>query len=173
MPTEDNGLYSTTEDFAMRQSLWCAPGECYSYATSSSHVPAMIVRHMSGNLVSRFTDFLISDGEKPWRNRDAEFEERAYARGEVERLWDEGWRALEEQLAALDDSKLADTVAIRGAKLTVHEALSRALAHAAYHVGQIVLLARIGSGGNWDWISIPKGQSGAYNANPTMEKQPR
>jgi uncharacterized damage-inducible protein DinB len=134
---------------------------------------AMLVRHMSGNLASRFTDFLTTDGEKPWRERDAEFETRPYTRAEVDTLWREGWAVLEATLAGLTDADLGATVTIRGQPLTVHSALSRSLAHVAYHVGQLVLLARMHAGEPWRWISIPKGGSDAYNARPDMEKAPK
>lgn len=131
---------------------------------------AMIVRHMSGNLVSRFTNFLTEDGEKPDRHRDAEFEERAYTRDEIEELWAKGFAVLEHALASLHDGDLQRTVTIRQQPLTVHAALTRALAHIAYHVGQIVLLARIAAADRWEWLSIPKGKSEEYNAAPTREK---
>jgi uncharacterized damage-inducible protein DinB len=133
---------------------------------------AVIVRHISGNLISRFTDFLTSDGEKPWRHRDAEFEDKHYSRQEITQLWTSGWRRLEDELAKLTDADLENVVQIRGQSLTVHEALARSTAHVAYHVGQIVLLGRILSDGNWQWISIPKGQSEIYNQNPILEKKP-
>jgi uncharacterized damage-inducible protein DinB len=133
---------------------------------------AMLVRHMSGNLASRFTDFLSTDGEKPWRQRDAEFEERTYTRAEVDALWRDGWQVLEATLAGLTDADLAATVHIRGQPLTVHAALGRSLAHMAYHVGQLVLLARMYAAEPWRWISIPKGASDAYNARPDREKAP-
>ncbi len=124
---------------------------------------AMIVRHMSGNLVSRFTDFLTTDGEKPSRDRDSEFVEHQYSRAEVNEMWTTGWRAAETTLSELSDADLARVVTIRQQPLTVHAALCRSLAHASYHVGQIVLLARTGTD-EWKWISIPKGASQAYNA---------
>lgn len=133
---------------------------------------AVIVRHISGNLVSRFTDFLNSDGEKPWRDRDSEFQDRHYDRRDVERLWAEGWAVLEAQLSELTDEQMQNQVYIRGQAWTIHAALCRSLAHVAYHVGQIVLLARILNDGNWKWLSIPKGQSGEYNMNPTKERKP-
>jgi uncharacterized damage-inducible protein DinB len=133
---------------------------------------AMIVRHISGNFISRFTDFLTTDGEKPWRNRDSEFEDAKYDAADIERIWTEGWEALESELSRLSDEQLQQTVYIRGEAWTVDGALCRSLAHVSYHVGQIVLLARILNDGNWDWISIPKGQSPRYNTNPTMEKKP-
>jgi Protein of unknown function (DUF1572) len=141
--------------------------------TPDGNSVAVIVRHLSGNMKSRFTDFLTTDGEKPWRQRDREFEEWHPTRAELETAWNEGWAVLEGALAGLSDSHLQRQVTIRGQNLTVHDALSRALGHIAYHVGQIVLLARIHAEGGWDWISIPKGGSAAYNANPTKEKGPR
>ena len=124
---------------------------------------AMIVRHVSGNFVSRFTDFLTTDGEKPDRDRDREFDERSYARAEMDVLWARGWAILEAQLQALQDADLDRTVTIRRQPLTVHAALSRSLAHVAYHVGQLVLLGRMHAGDGWQSLSIPRGQSEAYN----------
>lgn len=124
---------------------------------------AMLVRHLSGNLTSRFTDFLTSDGEKPWRHRDAEFEEREYDREEIRAMWEEAWDLVDRELAKLEDCHLHLQVTIRGQCLTVHAALARAVAHVAYHVGQIVLLARMLASEEWRWISIPKGRSEEYD----------
>lgn len=132
----------------------------------------MLVRHMSGNLAARFTHFLTEDGEKPWRDRDAEFETRTYTRAEVDALWTRGWDVVEREVGALTDAQLGATVHIRNQPLTVHAALCRSLAHVAYHVGQIVLLARGAAAHEWQSLSIPKGQSAAYNQNPTREKRP-
>ena len=104
---------------------------------------AMIVRHISGNMTSRFTDFLTADGEKPWRNRDSEFENREYERKEIYDLWERGWAVLEKELGSVTDGDMGKTVRIRGRAWTVHEALARSLAHLSYHVGEIVLLARM------------------------------
>jgi hypothetical protein len=134
---------------------------------------AMIVRHVGGNFVSRFTDFLTTDGEKPWRDRESEFETRHYSRGEMMSFWEGGWKVLETQLASLTDTDMSRTVTIRGQPLTVHAALSRSLSHVAYHVGQLVLLARTSAEAPWRWISIPKGATAAYNAKPDLEKAPR
>ena len=140
--------------------------------TDDGNSIAMIARHVGGNLASRFTGFLTEDGEKPWRDRDAEFETRDYTRREVQEWWARGWDVLERELGALDDGDLARAVRIRGQSLTVHAALCRSLSHVAYHVGQIVLLARGTSGEAWQSLSIPKGQSAEYNLNPTREKRP-
>lgn len=133
---------------------------------------AMLVRHLGGNLQSRFTNFLTEDGEKPWRDRDAEFADRTYTRSEMDDQWTAGWKALEQALDDVGEDDLQSTVKIRGQVHTVHEALCRSLAHAAMHVGQIVLLARIVATDEWKWISIPKGKSQEYNQNPSMEKRP-
>lgn len=133
---------------------------------------AVIVRHISGNLISRFTDFQSSDGEKAWRDRDSEFQDIRYDPREVERLWEEGWNVLESELSKLSDTQLHQHVLIRGQSWTIHEALCRSLAHVSYHIGQIVLLARILNDSDWQWISIPKGESSEYNRNPAKEKKP-
>lgn len=131
---------------------------------------AMLVWHLSGNLASRFTDFLTSDGEKPWRNRESEFAARAVTPAEVLAKWEEGWAVLFGTLAGLADDDLPRTVRLRGQEWTVLDALHRSLAHAAYHVGQIVFLARSLRGDQWEWLTIPPGKSEEYNRNPTREK---
>ena len=133
---------------------------------------AMIVRHMSGNLVSRFTDFLTADGEKPTRDRDAEFADATYTRAEMDAMWKRGWAVLDDTLAQLRDEDLSRTVTIRQQPLTVHAALCRAVAHQAYHVGQLVLLARMMAESDWQSLSIPKGGSQRYNVSPDREKRP-
>ena len=138
---------------------------------SDNNSIAIIVRHISGNLISRFTDFLTTDGEKEWRDRDSEFEDVKYARQQVDQMWARGWAVLESQLTALKDEDLEKTVTIRGHPMTVHEALCRSLAHTASHVGQIILLAKVLSEGNWKSLSIPKGMS--REANQNLKKQNR
>jgi len=123
---------------------------------------AVICWHISGNFQSRFTDFLTSDGEKPWRNREEEFDDRAVSRAEFLEKWEGGWRVLFAALDALGDDQLRDTVTIRGQALKVHEALHRSLAHVAYHVGQMVYAARALRGDAWKSLSIPRGQSNSY-----------
>jgi uncharacterized damage-inducible protein DinB len=131
---------------------------------------AVIVWHLSGNLKSRFTDFLTSDGEKPWRKRDEEFEARAVTSAELLERWNEGWKTVLGTLAGLTDSDLSRTVTIRGVGFQVHEALHRLMAHTSYHVGQIVYLAKSFRGTDWKTLSIPLGRSEEYNRNPTLEK---
>jgi len=123
---------------------------------------AVICWHISGNLRSRFTDFLTTDGEKPWRHRDQEFEGRTVSRAELMAKWEQGWAVLFDALAALTDKQLHDTVTVRGQPLRVHEALHRSLAHTSYHVGQIVFLSKALSGEGWTSLTIPRGQSDAF-----------
>jgi uncharacterized damage-inducible protein DinB len=134
---------------------------------------AMICWHVSGNLRSRFTDFLTTDGEKPWRQRDEEFESRAPSRAELMTKWEQGWSVLLATLSDLSDKDLERTVTIRQQKLLVHEALLRSVTHTSYHVGQIVSLAKSFRGGDWKSLSIPLGQSQAYNLNPHLETSPK
>jgi hypothetical protein len=123
---------------------------------------AVVCWHISGNLRSRFTDFLTTDGEKPWRHRDEEFESRTVSRGELLTKWEQGWSVLFDALAGLTDEHLSQTVTIRGQALQVHEALHRSLAHTSYHVGQIVCLAKALRGEGWTSLTIPRGQSDAF-----------
>jgi hypothetical protein len=134
---------------------------------------AMIVRHVSGNLVSRFTNFLTEDGEKPDRDRDREFDERPYTRAEMNEMWARGWSVLDANVGPLGDQDLSRTVSIRQQPMSVHAALCRSLAHIAYHVGQLVLLARMTAERDWQSLSIPRGESQQYNAAPTRERKPQ
>ena len=124
---------------------------------------AVICWHVSGNLRSRFTDFLTSDGEKPWRRRDEEFDARSVSREELLAKWEQGWIALLGALEPLEDEDLERPVTIRGESHRVHDALHRSLAHTAYHVGQIVYLAKALRGADWTYLSIPPGQSETFN----------
>lgn len=133
---------------------------------------AVICQHVAGNLVSRFTDFLSTDGEKPWRDRDTEFAQTLVTRDAILQRWSEGWQVLRHTLDGLTDADLTRTVTIRQHLLSVTEALLRSLAHVSYHVGQIVLIAKTARGSAWVSLSIPRGQSAAYNAAPNREKSP-
>ena len=129
----------------------------------------VIAWHIAGNLTSRFTDFLTTDGEKPWRNREEEFAPRKPSRQELLGHWERGWAALFQTLSGMSDEELSRVVTIRGTELTALEALHRSLGHVSYHVGQIVFAAREMRGSKWQFLSIPPGQTGAYNRNPTHE----
>jgi uncharacterized damage-inducible protein DinB len=131
---------------------------------------ATICWHLSGNLESRFTEFLTSDGEKPWRHREEEFQRRAVTRAELLEKWKRGWDVVLKALAELGDEDLQRTVTIRRQPLQVNEALHRSLAHLAYHVGQIVYIGKSLRGHAWSSLSIPPGQSAAYNQAPGNER---
>lgn len=120
---------------------------------------SVIVTHISGNLNSRFTDFLITDGEKPGRKRDTEFEGRNRTKSELLQLWDDGWVVLFTTLDELSDDDLAKIITIREKELTVADALHRSLGHISYHVGQIVYIARMIVGKEWKSLSIHRGGS--------------
>ena len=122
----------------------------------------MIVKHLSGNMLSRFTEFLTSDGEKEWRNRDAEFESQIQSKQEMISKWEEGWSCLFNALNSLKDEDLTKIIYIRNQGHTVMEAINRQLAHYPYHVGQIVFLGKMLTE-NWNSLSIPKGNSKEYN----------
>jgi hypothetical protein len=124
---------------------------------------AVIMKHVAGNLLSRWTDFLTTDGEKPWRNRDDEFVDTLTARDELIAHWDSGWQRLFDSLAGLESDDVRKTVAIRGEPHSVPLAIQRSLAHCGYHVGQIILIARILAGDHWTTITIPRGASAGYN----------
>ena len=124
---------------------------------------AVIMKHVAGNLLSRCTEFLTSDGEKPWRNRDEEFVDTLTTRNELTAYWESGWQRLLDALMDLTPGNLVRTVTIRGEPHSVPLAIQRSLAHCAYHVGQIVLIARILAGDDWSTITIPRGASANFN----------
>ena len=124
---------------------------------------AITVKHMAGNMRSRWTDFLTSDGEKPDRNRDTEFEDPPATREALMRTWEDGWRRVFEALEPLSDADLERTVTIRGEAHSVMQAINRQIAHYAHHVGQIVLLAKHFQHGRWKSLSIPRGKPAEAN----------
>jgi hypothetical protein len=124
---------------------------------------AIIMQHVAGNLRSRFLDFLTADGEKPDRNRDAEFEPHITSRAELLRRWDEAWQIALGSIDGLRPDDLERTIHIRGEAFAVVEALDRSATHTAYHVGQIVFLAKHFAGAGWRSLSIPKGRSAEHS----------
>jgi hypothetical protein len=124
---------------------------------------AIIVKHMAGNMRSRWTDFLTSDGEKPDRNRDSEFEEPPATREDLMKLWEEGWGQAFAALNPLSDAEMSRTVTIRGEAHSVMQAINRQIAHYAYHCGQIVLLAKHFQGPQWKSLSVPRNKSAEFN----------
>lgn len=130
---------------------------------SASNSIAIIVQHIVGNMISRFTRFLTEDGEKEWRQRDDEFEIHQYSGQQVIELWEKGWTCFLDTLGSLTEDDLLKTVYIRKEPLTVMDALNRQLAHYPYHIGQILFMGKMIKGENWISLSIPKGQSQVYN----------
>lgn len=125
---------------------------------------AINIQHLAGNMKSRFTDFLTTDGEKPWRERDQEFVDQNLTKAELLKSWNEGWEIADAALGALKDEDLSRVVKIRGEDHTVSEAIHRHLGHVAYHVGQIVFLGKLVKTQSWKNISIPRGQSEEFHA---------
>ena len=124
---------------------------------------AIIVGHLSGNMLSRWTDFLSTDGEKAWRNRDEEFESQINSREELLTKWEQGWDCFFSAINPLTSADLNRTIYIRNQGHTVLEAINRQLAHYPYHIGQIVMLGKMLAKDGWQSLSIPKGKSQAYN----------
>ena len=124
---------------------------------------AQIVKHMTGNMRSRWTDFLNSDGEKPWRNRDSEFDTPFVTRPELMAEWDAAWQCVFSALEPLSDADLGLCVHIRGEAHSVMQAINRQLAHYSYHSGQIVFLAKHWQGPQWQSLTVPRGKSADYN----------
>ena len=134
----------------------------WQYNEASNSISA-IVKHLSGNMLSRWTDFLTSDGEKGWRNRDAEFENDINTREALMQLWNEGWKCFLDTLNSLTDEDLGKTIYIRNQGHTVTESINRQLAHYPYHIGQIVFIGKMVCDEKWTSLSIPKGTSKSYN----------
>ncbi|MCB9231477.1 MAG: DUF1572 family protein [Bacteroidia bacterium] len=130
---------------------------------------AVLVRHLWGNMLSRWTDFLHSDGEKSWRDRDAEFEVNLDSPEEVVAKWKEGWDCVMQVMYELTPDDLERTVLIRNQEHSVVEAINRQMDHYAYHVGQMVYLGKMICGSNWTSLSIPKGGSKAFNEKKSSQ----
>ena len=137
--------------------------------TSESNSIAVIVQHLTGNMVSRFTNFLIEDGEKEWRQRDDEFEIHQLSKQQVIDLWNKGWQCCFEALESLTENDLLTIIYIRKEPLTVVDAINRQLAHYPYHIGQIIYIGRMIKNKDWKNLSIPKGQSLQYNRGDQLK----
>ncbi|WP_285397324.1 DUF1572 family protein [Lysinibacillus sp. fls2-241-R2A-57] len=132
---------------------------------------AVIVKHVSGNMVSRWTDFLTSDGEKPTRNRDDEFTDSLQTKEEILTVWEKGWRVFLDALQGLTDADLQGFVTIRGEQHSVIDAIERQMSHYSLHVGQIVFIAKQLKGSEWQTLSIARGQSQAFNESMLKKHQ--
>jgi hypothetical protein len=156
-------LFAYYKKLAERAMDQVADESLFTCIDGESNCIAIIVKHMAGNMRSRWTDFLASDGEKPGRDRDAEFEEPPATRAELLGLWESGWACLFSALEPLTDADLPRTVTIRGEAHSVMQAVNRQLAHYPHHVGQIVLLAKHFAGDRWQSLSIPRRHSAEFN----------
>jgi hypothetical protein len=135
----------------------------WQYNAESNSI-ATIVKHLTGNMLSRWTEFLTTDGEKVWRNREAEFENDINTKAELMNVWQKGWKCLFEALDSLSEKDLNTIIYIRNQGHSVMEAINRQLAHYPYHVGQIVFIGKMVANQNWNSLSIPRGNSSDYNA---------
>jgi hypothetical protein len=153
--------YKTLGERAMAQG---SDEALFATIDPESNSIAIIVKHLAGNMRSRWTNFLTTDGEKPDRNRDCEFEDAPKTRAELLEVWECGWRCVFEAIEPLTDADLVKTVTIRSEPHSVMQAINRQLAHYPHHIGQIVLLAKHFCGGEWNTLSVPKKKSAEFNA---------
>ena len=159
--------YKRLADRAMEQ----VPDDAlFATLDAESNSIAIIVKHLAGNMKSRWTDFLTVDGEKPDRNRDSEFETPPATRAELLALWESSWKLLFDALAPLTEADLSRTIHIRGEAHSVMQAINRQLTHYAYHVGQIVYLAKYFAGTGWNSLTVPRGKSAEFNAKMASGK---
>jgi hypothetical protein len=138
--------------------------QLYQLLDEDANSIAIVMQHMAGNMKSRWTNFLSEDGEKPWRNRDSEFEQPPATRVALMQLWEEGWDCVFQAFDSLSDADLSRSVLIRGEAHSVMQAINRQVAHYSYHCGQIVLLAKHFQHTQWTSLTVPKGKSAAFNA---------
>lgn len=173
----ENYLSDTIESFrsykkqAEKALAQVSDEEFFRQIDTESNSAAMILKHISGNLRSRWTDFLTSDGEKPDRNRDSEFVADDDTRESLMKFWEDGWNALFSTLESLTTEDLGKTVQIRGENYTVVRAMNRSLAHTASHVGQILFLAKHFRASNWKTLSVPKNKSAEFNSYLAENKE--
>jgi len=166
---EANYLSSTIKQFeyykqvAEKAMAQLKEEQLFSSLSAESNSIAVIVQHLSGNMLSRWTDFLTTDGEKEWRNRDVEFEQTITTKQELDASWNKAWDVFLNTLKSLEPKDLDKIIYIRNQGHTVMEAINRQLAHYPYHVGQIVFLAKLLVANSWQTLSIAKNQSKNYN----------
>jgi len=161
------GLFHYYKKLADRAMAQCPEEALFTTLDCESNSIALIVKHMSGNMRSRFRDFLTSDGEKPDRHRDTEFENPPQTRAELMQIWEAGWKYVFDALEPLTEADLTCTVTIRSEPHSVMQAINRQVAHYAHHVGQILFLAKhltIAKTGKWESLSVPRGKSAEFTA---------
>jgi uncharacterized damage-inducible protein DinB len=167
-------LFNYYKKLGERAMAQCSEEGLFASLDAESNSIAILVKHLSGNMRSRWTDFLTTDGEKPDRNRDTEFEAPPKTRAELLALWERGWKYLFDALRLLKDADMTRKVTIRTEPHSVMQAINRQLAHYAHHVGQIVFLAKhltAGTTGKWDSLSVPRGQSQKFSADVAAGKK--
>jgi uncharacterized damage-inducible protein DinB len=167
-------LFRHYKRLAERAIAQCPDQGLFATLDSESNSIAAIVKHISGNMKSRWTSLLTSDGEKPDRNRDSEFEDAPQTRAQLMELWEQGWKYLFDALEPLTDADLDRTVAIRGEPHSVMQAINRQIAHYSHHIGQILFAAKhfgTVANGKWDSLSVPRGQSQQFAADVRAGKK--
>src|SRR2546429_5069765 len=164
-------LFRYYKKLAERAMAQCSEESLFTTIDAESNSIAIIVKHMAGNMRSRWRDFLTTDGEKPDRNRDTEFESPATTRAELMEQWNAGWNWVFGALEPLSDADLTKTIYIRGEAHSVMQAINRQVAHYSYHVGQIVFLAKHLCADSWKSLSVPRKQSAAFNADIASGKK--
>lgn len=174
---QENYLLSVIKQFEYYKSVGkktiaqLSDDELFWQYHSESNSMAIMVNHLWGNMMSRWTDFLKSDGEKEWRNRDQEFEDTIKSRTELLQKWEEGWSCLFKALSTINSSNFNQQILIRNQNHSIVEAVNRQMMHYAYHVGQMVFLGKMIKGDQWQSLSIPKGQSKSFNAKKFSKGQ--
>lgn len=175
--TDENYLKSIDRQFRYYKSLGekaiaqVEDQKLFWQFNEDSNSIATIVKHLSGNMISRWTDFFTSDGEKEWRNRDGEFENDLKTREEVNAVWNKGWDRLFKTLEEIKPGDLEKIIYIRNEGHTVMEAINRQLAHYPYHIGQIVYVAKMIKSSDWESLSIPRNKSKDYNAGKFSQEK--
>jgi uncharacterized damage-inducible protein DinB len=164
--TDSIDLFRYYKKLTERAIEQCPDDGLFACLDGESNSIVIIVKHMAGNMRSRWTNFLTSDGEKPDRNRDTEFEEPPKTRTELLVMWEQGWKCLFDALTPLSDADLTRTVTIRTEPHSVTQAINRQIAHYSYHLGQIVFLAKhfAAQSGQWTAVTVPRKQSAEFNA---------
>lgn len=162
--------YKTLGEKAMQQ---LEPEQWFYSVNDDTNSIAIIVQHLAGNMLSRWTDFLTTDGEKDWRNRDGEFEETLTSPEEVLAFWNKGWECFLNALHLLEANQLDTIIYIRNEGHTVMEAINRQLAHYPYHIGQMVFYAKMLKKEAWNSLSIPKNKSNDYNSEKFSKEKSR
>lgn len=155
----------THKNLADRAIVQVANSKMHEPIDDATNSIVIIMKHVAGNLRSRWTEFLTSDGEKDWRNRDSEFVDDFQTRDELMEYWESGWACVFKTIEALTEDDLRKVVFIRGVEHSVPLAISRSVGHTCYHVGQIVLLARHHAGNDWTTLTIPKGEGESEQYN--------